>query len=87
MDGSVGSVLGGFVWLALFEYSWDDAKIESLLNISWLSKDLSAISIKEKINYLGKLGLSVHKSRGDVGSFIFILQIMGPFCVQLYTWK
>ena len=47
-DDSIGSMLGGVARSTLFGYFWDDAKTESLLNISESSKDLSVISIKEK---------------------------------------
>ena len=68
-DDSIGSMLGGVARSTLFGYFWDDAKTESLLNISESSKDLSVISIKEKKNnYLRKLSLSYHKNRGDIGS-------------------
>ena len=38
IDGSIGSILGGFVRSTLFGYFWDDAKTESLLNISGSQK-------------------------------------------------
>ena len=49
IDGGIGSMLGGFVRSTLFGYFWDDAKTESLFNISGSSQDVSAINIKEKI--------------------------------------
>ena len=47
-DERIGSMLGGVARLTFFGYFWDDAKTESLLNISELSKDLSVTRKKEK---------------------------------------
>ena len=83
IDESIGSMLRGTTRSILLGYFWKDAKAESLLNISGSSKDLSTISIKKKIITLENEVYLFTRKEKILNLFIVILQIIGPFCVQL----